>query len=59
MDTPKKRPNRAQQRAARQLANDKGLTYMQALRQVRESRRGDESKTTSPQTKSDADEAVR
>jgi hypothetical protein len=38
MKSPKKRPNRKEQRAARQLAKDEGLTYQQALLQPRKKR---------------------
>ncbi len=38
MKPTKKRPNRNEQRAARQLAQDEGLSYMQALQRVRNDR---------------------
>jgi hypothetical protein len=38
MQTPKKRPNRAEQRAARQRANDLGTSYQKALQQIRAER---------------------
>lgn len=38
MQSSKKRPNRAEQRAARQRSNDLGMSYQKALQQLRAER---------------------
>jgi hypothetical protein len=47
MNAPRKKRNRKEQRAARQLAKERGLTYMQALQEVRNNRGQDDPERTS------------
>ncbi len=59
MESSNNRPNRAEQRAARQLAKDQGLTYQQALQQLRQIRDNDHRETRAASAPVDTDESSR